>query len=334
MIVVLKPNITLEQRNFLVSQMEAQGIEVHISVGDEFTVLGLVGDTGGIDGELLERHEMVHSVHRLSETYKKADRKSHPEDSVIKVGDVKIGGGNFCIIAGPCSVENEEQILSIAQGVKKSGAGILRGGAFKPRTSPYDFQGLKAEGLRLLAKAKKESGLPVISEIMSVEHIPLFEDVDIIQVGARNIQNFELLKELGMTKKPVLLKRGIAGTIKELLMSAEYVMAGGNDNVILCERGIRTYETSTRNTLDLSAVPVLQGISHLPVVVDPSHATGRAPLVSPMALAAVAAGADGIMVEVHNNPMCALCDGAQSLTLEEFAVMAEKARKIREIIAD
>ncbi len=333
MIAVLKHNATREQRDHLISWLEGQGLEVHISEGEEYTVLGLVGDTTHIDAELLESLAIVQSVRRVSEPFKKVNRKFQPSDSVIDIGGgVKIGGGNFCMIAGPCSVETREQIIQVAQGVKTGGANVLRGGAFKPRTSPYDFQGLKGEGLRLLSEAKKVTGLPIVTEIMNIEHLPLFEDVDIIQVGARNVQNFELLKELGMTRKPILLKRGIAGTIKELLMSAEYVMAGGNENVILCERGIRTYETSTRNTLDLSAVPVLQGLTHLPVVVDPSHATGHAHLVPPMALAAAAAGADGIMVEVHNNPLCALCDGAQSLTPDQFAEMAEKVRKIREVI--
>jgi len=332
MIAVLKHNATREQRDHLIAWLEAQGLQVHISEGEEYTVLGLVGDTAAIDADLLESLSMVQSVRRVSEPYKKVNRKFHPDDSVIEAGGVKIGGGHFCLIAGPCSVETEAQILEVAHGVKEGGADILRGGAFKPRTSPYDFQGLKGEGLRLLSEAKKASGLPIITEIMNIEHLPLFEDVDIIQVGARNVQNFELLKELGRTHKPILLKRGIAGTIKELLMSAEYVMAGGNEDIILCERGIRSYETSTRNTLDLSAVPVLQSLTHLPVVVDPSHATGFAHLVPPMALAAAAAGADGIMVEVHNDPIHALCDGAQSLTPPQFSEMAEKIRRVREVI--
>ena len=333
MIAVLDRNATKQQCDHLISWLESQGIQVNISVGAEHTVLGLVGDTSHIDAELLESLAIVESVRRVSEPFKKVNRKFCPDDSIIDLGGgVKIGGGHFCMIAGPCSVETPEQIAEVAEGVKAGGADVLRGGAFKPRTSPYDFQGLKGEGLRLLSEAKKRTGLPIITEIMNIEHLPLFEDVDIIQVGARNVQNFELLKELGMTHKPILLKRGIAGTIKELLMSAEYVMAGGNDKVILCERGIRTYETTTRNTLDLSAVPVLHKLTHLPVVVDPSHATGYAHLVPPMALAAAAAGADGIMVEVHNNPMCALCDGAQSLTPAQFAEMAEKVRKIREVI--
>ncbi|MBO5976032.1 MAG: 3-deoxy-7-phosphoheptulonate synthase, partial [Oscillospiraceae bacterium] len=274
MIAVLNKNAGKAERDALVAWLEERGLTVHISEGEEHTVLGLVGDSSFLDADLLERFPAVRSVHRISEPYKKVNRLSHSEDSVVEIGNgVKIGGGNFCIIAGPCSVESREQIFDVASVVKAAGANVLRGGAFKPRTSPYDFQGLKAEGLELLSEAKKATGLPVVSEIMNIEHMPLFEDVDIIQVGARNVQNYELLKELGLSKKPVLLKRGIAGTIKELLMSAEYVMAGGNENIILCERGIRTYETSTRNTLDLSAVPVLQRMSHLPVVVDPSHAT-------------------------------------------------------------
>ena len=333
MIAVLNKNAGKAERDALVAWLEERGLTVHISEGEEHTVLGLVGDSSFLDADLLERFPAVRSVHRISEPYKKVNRLSHSEDSVVEIGNgVKIGGGNFCIIAGPCSVESREQIFDVASVVKAAGANVLRGGAFKPRTSPYDFQGLKAEGLELLSEAKKATGLPVVSEIMNIEHMPLFEDVDIIQVGARNVQNYELLKELGLSKKPVLLKRGIAGTIKELLMSAEYVMAGGNENIILCERGIRTYETSTRNTLDLSAVPVLQRMSHLPVVVDPSHATGNAALGPPMALAAVASGADGIMVEVHNDPFCALCDGAQALRGEDFAALADKMLKIRDIV--
>lgn len=333
MIAVLKSSATARQRDQLIAWLESQNLQVHISEGEEYTVLGLVGDTRSVDAELLESLDIVQSVRRVSEPFKQVNRKFHPDDSVVVINDsVKIGGGNFCMIAGPCSVENEDQIVEVAERVKKSGANVLRGGAFKPRTSPYDFQGLKGEGLRLLSIAKKITGLPVISELMSIEHLPLFEDVDIIQVGARNIQNFELLKELGRCKKPVLLKRGIAGTIKELLMSAEYVMAGGNENVILCERGIRTYEGYTRNTLDLSAVPVLHELSHLPVVVDPSHATGYSRYVPPMALAAAASGADGIMVEVHNDPLRALCDGAQSLTPDQFDDVARRVRAVLEVV--
>ena len=276
--------------------------------------------------------EIVESVKRVSEPFKQANRKFHPNDSIIDAGGVKIGSGYFAMIAGPCSVETEEQIIAVAQSVKESGAQILRGGAFKPRTSPYAFQGLKGEGIRLLLEAKKATGLPIITEIMNIRSLDLFEDVDIIQVGARNMQNFDLLQELGKTHKPILLKRGLANTLQELLMSAEYIMSEGNENIILCERGIRTYETYTRNTLDLSAVPVLHELTHLPVVVDPSHATGRASLVPSMAVAAAAAGADGIMVEVHNNPACALCDGAQSLNLEQFAQLQQAVERVREAI--
>ena len=291
-----------------------------------------MGDTSKIDEELVESLEMVESVKRISEPFKSANRKFHPEDSVIDISGVKIGGGNFAIIAGPCSVESETQILEVARSIKASGASLLRGGAFKPRTSPYDFQGMKAEGIELLLEAKKDTGMPIVTEIMNEKHLPLFEEVDVIQVGARNMQNFELLKALGKTGKPVLLKRGLANTLKELLMSAEYIMSEGNENVILCERGIRTFETYTRNTLDLSAVPMLRKLTHLPIVVDPSHATGIASLVEPMALAAAAAGADGLMIEVHNNPAEALCDGPQSLTPEQFASVAAKVRKVREAL--
>ena len=270
------------------------------------------------------------SVKRVSEPFKQANRKFHPNDTIVQVGDVRIGGGYFAMMAGPCSVESEEQIIEVAKAVKASGANILRGGAFKPRTSPYAFQGMKGEGIELLLKAKKETGLPIVTEIMNISTLDLFNDIDIIQVGARNMQNFDLLKELGKTNKPILLKRGLANTLQELLMSAEYIMSEGNENVILCERGIRSFETYTRNTLDLSAVPVLHNLSHLPVVVDPSHATGKASLVAPMAAAAVAAGADGIMVEVHNNPACALCDGAQSLTPDQFRELSGKLQRIRE----
>ncbi len=327
MITVLKPNTTDEQRDHLIHWLEGQKVQVHVSKGDEYTILGLVGDTAHIDMELLESLEIVQSVKRVSEPFKKCNRKFHPEDTVVNAGGVPIGGGHFAVIAGPCSVETREQIVGIAESVKASGAKLLRGGAFKPRTSPYDFQGLHATGLELLSEAKKDTGLPIVSEIMDLRDLDLFADVDVIQVGARNMQNFELLKGLGRTDKTILLKRGLANTLKELLMSAEYIMAGGNENVILCERGIRTYETYTRNTLDLSAVPVLHELSHLPVVVDPSHATGHSSLVPSMALAAAAAGADGIMVEVHNDPLHALCDGAQSLTPAQFdSLMAQMAR--------
>lgn len=332
MITVLKAETTKKQRDKLIEWFESQGLKVHISEGEFQTVLGLVGDTSKIDEELVESLEMVESVKRISEPFKSANRKFHPEDSVIDILGVKIGGGNFAIIAGPCSVESETQILEVARSIKASGASLLRGGAFKPRTSPYDFQGMKAEGIELLLEAKKDTGMPIVTEIMNEKHLPLFEEVDVIQVGARNMQNFELLKALGKTNKPILLKRGLANTLKELLMSAEYIMSEGNENVILCERGIRTFETYTRNTLDLSAVPMLRKLTHLPIVVDPSHATGIASLVEPMALAAAAAGADGLMIEVHNNPAEALCDGPQSLTLEQFASVAAKVRKVREAL--
>ena len=329
MIAVLKPNVTEIQIENLSNWIKAQGLEVHLSRGSLHTVVGLVGDTAKIDAELLESLDIVESVKRISEPFKSANRKFHPDDSVISVGNTSVGGGIFAVMAGPCSVESEDQVMEIARAVKAAGATMLRGGAFKPRTSPYDFQGLKADGIELLIEAKKETGLPIVTEIMNANHLSLFDDVDVIQVGARNMQNFELLKELGRTNKPILLKRGLANTLKELLMSAEYIMAGGNENVILCERGIRTFETYTRNTLDLSAVPLLHELSHLPVIVDPSHATGVARLVKPMAMAAAACGADGLMIEVHNDPTHALCDGPQSLTPEAFADVTAAIRQIR-----
>ena len=332
MIAILKNGTTEEQTAHLVSWLKHMNLDVHVSKGAEMTVLGLIGDTSRVDMELLSSLEIVSSVKRVSEPFKQANRKFHPNDSIIQVGNVKIGGGYFAMIAGPCSVESEEQIIEVAQAVKESGANILRGGAFKPRTSPYAFQGMKKAGIQLLLKAKEATGLPIVTEIMNISALDLFADVDIIQVGARNMQNFDLLKELGKTNKPILLKRGLANTLQELLMSAEYIMSEGNENVILCERGIRTFETYTRNTLDLSAVSVLHELSHLPVVVDPSHATGKSRLVPPMAMAAAAAGADGIMVEVHNNPSCALCDGAQSLTPAQFDELNHRVQKIREAI--
>ena len=318
MIVVLKHGVEAAKREQLIDWLKGQGLTIHISEGEYQTVLGLVGDTTRVDMDLIASLGIVDSVKRVTEPFKCCNRKFHPDDTVIDVNGVKIGGGNFVMIAGPCSVESEEQIVAVAKAVKASGANILRGGAFKPRTSPYDFQGLKATGLELLKIARQETGLPIVTEIMGVEHLPLFEDVDIIQVGARNMQNFDLLRELGKLRKPILLKRGLASTLKELLMSAEYIMAGGNENVILCERGIRTYEKYTRNTLDISAVPVLKRMSHLPVIVDPSHAGGIYWMVEPLAKAAVAAGADGLMIEVHNDPAHALSDGAQSLTYDSF----------------
>ena len=332
MIAILKPGTTPAQTQHLVSWLKNMNLDVHISQGKEVTILGLIGDTSRIDMELLKSLEMVETVKRVSEPYKQANRKFHPQDTIIEVGDARIGGGYFAMIAGPCSVESEEQIIEVAQAVKASGANLLRGGAFKPRTSPYAFQGMKGEGIQLLLKAKKATGLPIVTEIMNISTLDLFADVDVIQVGARNMQNFDLLKELGKTDKPILLKRGLANTIQELLMSAEYIMSEGNEKVILCERGIRTFETATRNTLDVSAVAVLHNLTHLPVVVDPSHATGKANLVAPMAYAATAAGADGIMIEVHNNPACALCDGAQSLTPPQFDELNRKVQQIREVL--
>ena len=332
MIAILKPGTTPAQMQHLVNWLKTMNLDVHISQGAEVTVLGLIGDTSRVDMDLLKSLEMVETVKRVSEPFKQANRKFHPQDTIVEAGSARIGGGYFAMIAGPCSVESEEQIIEVAQAVKASGATMLRGGAFKPRTSPYAFQGMKGEGIQLLLKAKEATGLPIVTELMNISTLDLFADVDVIQVGARNMQNFDLLKELGKTKKPILLKRGLANTIQELLMSAEYIMSEGNENVILCERGIRTFETATRNTLDLSAVAVLHNLTHLPVVVDPSHATGKADLVAPMAYAATAAGADGIMVEVHNNPACALCDGAQSLTPPQFDELSRKVQKIREVL--
>ena len=330
MIIIINSKTKPEKVNDLVNWIERKGLKTHITEGDYQNIIGVIGDTSRIDEDQVKSFDIVEAVKRVSEPFKQANRKFHPHDTVVEVTpEVKIGHGNFGLIAGPCSVESEEQIIFVAQSVKAAGATMLRGGAFKPRTSPYDFQGLKAEGLKLLLEAKKATGLPIVTEIMSAEHIPLFENVDVIQVGARNMQNFELLKELGKLNKPILLKRGLANTIKELLMSAEYIMSSGNENVILCERGIRTYETATRNTLDLSAVPVLHELSHLPVVVDPSHATGVARYVKPMAMAAVASGADGLIIEVHNDPPHALSDGAQSLRPEQFADVSRAISLIR-----
>ncbi len=332
MIAVLKQGTTTAQREHLIAWLKQMNIDVHVSEGQEVTVLGLVGDTSRVDMDLLRSLDMVQTVKRVSEPFKQANRKFHPNDTVVCVGDAKIGGGHFVLIAGPCSVESEEQIISVARSVKASGANILRGGAFKPRTSPYAFQGLKGEGIRLLLEAKKDTGLPIITELMNINDLDLFADVDIIQVGARNMQNFDLLKEVGKSHKPILLKRGLANTFQELLMSAEYIMSEGNEQVILCERGIRTFETYTRNTLDISAVPVLHELSHLPVILDPSHATGSARLVAPMAVASTAAGADGLMIEVHNDPARALCDGAQSLTPEQFDDLSRRVRRIQEAL--
>lgn len=326
MIIVLKPTTTPEQLLTFTEKLKTDyDVKINRWDGVHSTVLGLIGDTTQVDIEYIEAQNIVESVKRVQEPYKKANRKFHPENTAIKISDaVTIGDGSLHIMAGPCSVENEDQIVGIAKSVQKSGATLLRGGAFKPRTSPYAFQGLKSEGLDLLKTARKATGLPIVTEIMRVSHIDMFENVDIIQVGARNMQNFELLKELGKTNKPILLKRGLSATIEEWLMSAEYIMAGGNDKVMLCERGIRTYETFTRNTLDISAIPVIKKLSHLPVIIDPSHAAGKSWLVEPLAMAAVAAGADGLIIEVHNDPPHALSDGAQSLTPAQFDEVAKK----------
>ena len=332
MIVILKQEARQEQIDKLTAFFNKMGLKIHLSQGEHSTIMGLVGDTTRIDEDMIATLDDVEAVRRIQEPYKKANRKFHPADSVIDCGGVKLGGGMFQIIAGPCSVESEEQIIGIAKSVKEAGATLLRGGAFKPRTSPYAFQGLHGEGIRLLLEAKQETGLPIVTEIMDINHLDMFADVDVIQVGARNMQNFELLKELGKCDKPILLKRGLANTLQELLMSAEYIMAGGNENVILCERGIRTFETATRNTLDLSCVPVLHGLTHLPVIIDPSHATGVSRLVKPMSLAAAACGADGLIIEVHNDPKHALCDGAQSLTPAEFADVAARVQVVRNCI--
>lgn len=334
MIVVIKSGTSQRQIDNLVHWLQSQGLKAYLSNSDYHIVLGLVGDTDKIDVDLLASLDIVQSVKRVTDPFKRCSRDFQPKDSVIELGStgVKIGGGHFCLIAGPCSVETHEQIVGVARAVKVAGANVLRGGAFKPRTSPYDFQGLGALGIEMLVEAKKETGLPIVTEVMNINQLELFEQVDFIQVGARNMQNFDLLKEVGKLNKPVLLKRGLCGTMKEWLMSAEYILSEGNEQVILCERGIRTYETYTRNTLDLSAIPTLKHLCHLPVIVDPSHATGQARLVRPMSLAAVAAGADGIMIEVHNDPPHALCDGAQSLTPEQFAEVAVQVRRIREVI--
>ncbi|MCL1824089.1 MAG: 3-deoxy-7-phosphoheptulonate synthase [Oscillospiraceae bacterium] len=340
MIVVLKKDATIEQRGDLIEWIKSLGLDVHLSEGKFQTVLGLIGDTESVDEELIKGLSIVQSVTRVTEKFKKANRKFHNDDSVFEVNSnaggvtagVKIGDGNFLVIAGPCSVESEEQICAIAESVKASGAQMLRGGAFKPRTSPYDFQGLHADGIELLVKAKKLTGLPIVTELMDLSHLKYFDEVDVIQVGARNMQNMELLKALGKTGKPILLKRGLANTVSELLLSAEYIMAGGNEQVILCERGIRTFETATRNTLDIAAIPVLKELSHLPVIVDPSHACGIVRYVKPLSLAAAACGTDGLIVEVHNNPERALCDGPQSLTPEQFADLVKSVNRVREAV--
>lgn len=332
MIVVLKRDPNEQQLNYLIEWFKSKNIQIHTSLGDSKMILGLVGDTAKLDVDLIAALDIVEDVKRVQEPYKNANRKFHVEDTVIRVGDAQIGGGTLTLMAGPCSIESEEQIVAVAKAVKASGATILRGGAFKPRTSPYAFQGLGADGLELLKLAGKETGLPIITEIMEIGQLPLFEDVDIIQVGTRNMQNFNLLKELGAQKKPVMIKRGMSATYEEWLMSAEYVMSQGNENVILCERGIRTFETGTRNTLDISAVPVLKKLSHFPIIIDPSHACGKSGYVPTLAMSAVAAGADGLMIEVHNDPEKALCDGPQSLRPEAFDKLSRKVRAMHEFL--
>ena len=332
MIAVLKHDATVEQIAFLTNWLEHMGLQVHAYPCNDVTILGLIGNTDQIDIALLNSLEIIDHIQNVSEPFKQVGRKFHPENTVVTVGDVQIGGGHFALIAGPCSVESEEQIISIAQSVREGGASILRGGAFKPRTSPYAFQGMGVEGLDLLRSAKKATGLPICTEVMNIHQLELFHNIDMIQIGARNMQNFELLREVGRSKTPVLLKRGLSSTLQELLMSAEYILNEGNENIILCERGIRTFETATRNTLDISSVPALHELSHLPVIVDPSHGTGRAKLVPPMALAAAAAGADGLMIEVHNDPVHALCDGSQALTPDTFSDLACRIRKVQEAL--
>lgn len=329
MVVILKHNVEESEIARMKGILEGYGCKVTVMNGSDYVVLGLLGDTSDVNMEQVQAYECVDRVMRVQEPYKKANRAFHPEDSVIDVCGIKIGGNKVPVIAGPCSVESEEQIVEIAKNVKKSGASFLRGGAFKPRTSPYSFQGLREEGLDLLKLARKETGLPIVTEIMSADMIDRFvDDVDIIQVGARNMQNFELLKQLGKTRKPILLKRGLSATVEEFLMSAEYIMAGGNENVILCERGIRTFETYTRNTLDLSIIPAIKKLSHLPIIIDPSHAAGLWWMVEPMSKAAIAAGADGLIIEVHNDPEHALCDGQQSIKPKKFDALMKKLKAI------
>lgn len=333
MIIVLKPRTTEENLNRVIKMVETKGLEAHVVRGEEMTIIGCIGDTVRIDPRLFEVDQSVDKVMHVQEPYKLANRAFHPEDTIIDVSGIPVGGGHMAMIAGPCSVESEEQVIDVAKAVKEAGANMLRGGAFKPRTSPYSFQGLGLEGLEMLCRAKEETGLPIVTELMSGEYLDIFDEkVDLIQIGARNMQNFDLLKQLGRTKRPILLKRGLNATYEEWIMSAEYIMASGNENVILCERGVRTFETYTRNTLDLQAIPVLKKMTHLPVVVDPSHARGKWWLVDTMAKAALAAGTDGLMIEVHNNPDCALCDGGQSLKPEKYAVLLEQLRRIAPIV--
>ena len=336
MVVVLRPNTPKEKTEMLIEEIKSQyaGVACHCTEGTQVTIIGLVGDTSHVDMDsILAHQDIVERVTRVQEPYKMVNRKFHPQNTVITLDNgLQIGGNQVVVMAGPCSVESEEQIIDVARKVKSSGAHILRGGAFKPRTSPYAFQGLRAEGVELLLKAKEATGLPIVSEVMSAAQIPLFQDVDIIQVGARNMQNFELLKELGHLDKPILLIRGLSSTIEEWLMSAEYIMSGGNEKIILCERGIRTFETYTRNTLDLSAIPAVKNLSHLPVVVDPSHATGKWWMVEPLARAAVAVGSDGLIIEVHNDPANALCDGQQSIKPHVFGELMEQIKLIAKAV--
>lgn len=334
MIVIVREAVAPEGLDELCGYLRSQNVQPHVIIGEKQTVVGLIGDTTSIDIHHLESMDQVAAVRRVSEPFKKANRKFHPDDTVIEVGGVKFGGGNFGVMAGPCSVESEEQCMTIAESVKKAGATVFRGGAFKPRTSPYAFQGMGEEGLAILSKVKREFGMPIVSEIMDARDLPLFDDIDILQVGARNMQNFTLLKELGKTDKPILLKRGLAATIDELLMAAEYIMAGGNERVMLCERGIRSYDTRTRNVFDVSAVPVLRDLTHLPIIADPSHATGYTRLVPPVAYAATAAGADGLEVEVHHDPAHAASDGAQALLPEQFDEMMRRLSSIRVAVVD
>ncbi|MBR7107771.1 MAG: 3-deoxy-7-phosphoheptulonate synthase [Lentisphaeria bacterium] len=332
MIIILKNDADQRQLDALKKWMESQNVCIHQSQGTQSTILGLVGDTVHIDIDMIKQLEIVEDVRRIQEPFKSANRKFHPLDTVIDVRGNKIGNGNMCVIAGPCSIESEEQIMTVAASVKKSGAAMLRGGAFKPRTSPYSFQGMRDEGIKLLLQAGKANDLPVVTEVMDISQLDLFAEVDVIQVGARNMQNFELLKQLGRCKQPILLKRGLCATYQELLMSAEYIMAYGNDNVILCERGVRTFENYTRNTLDISMIPAIKELSHLPVIIDPSHAAGMARFVAPLSRAAVAAGTDGLIIEVHNDPAHARCDGPQSLTMEAFDKLMKEIDQLHKLI--
>ena len=333
MIIVLKPRTTEENILRVENMVRARGLETHTVRGEELTIIGCIGDTVRVDPRLFEVDKSVEKVMHVQEPYKLANRAFHPEDTIVDVAGVKVGGGHMALIAGPCSVESEEQVIEIAKAAKESGANMLRGGAFKPRTSPYSFQGMGLAGLDILCKAREVTGLPIVTELMSAEYLDLFDEkVDLIQIGARNMQNFDLLKQLGKTKKPILLKRGLNATYEEWIMSAEYIMSSGNPNVILCERGVRTFESYTRNTLDLQAITVIRRLSHLPIIVDPSHAGGKWWLVEPMSKAAVAAGADGLMIEVHNNPECALCDGGQSLKPAKYDTLLKEIRQIAEVV--